>query len=62
MVSTNTEVPDTTKLYTLYTDVSKYGWEGVLTQRHTSTMKGKEVMMDQPVSYVSELFQGSQLN
>ena len=26
--------PDTTKLYMLYTDVSKYGWAGVLTQAH----------------------------
>ena len=54
--------PDTTKLYTLNTNASKYGWEGVLAQRHMSTVDGKEVTMDHPVSYVSGLFHGSQLN
>ena len=34
--------PDTTKPYTLYTDASKYGWAGVLTQSHTSTVEGKK--------------------
>ena len=54
--------PDTSKLYMLYTDASKYGWAGVLTQNHTSTVDGKEVTMDHPVSYVSGLFHGSQLD
>ena len=54
--------PDTSKPYMLYTNASKYGWAGVLTQRHTSTVDGKEVTMDHPVSYVSGLFHGSQLN
>ena len=54
--------PDTTKLYTLYTDASKYGWTGVLTKSHTSTVDGKTITMDHPVSYVSGLFHGSQLN
>ena len=54
--------PDTRKLYMLYTDASKYGWAGVLTQRHTSAVNGKEITMDHPVSYVSGLFWGSQLN
>ena len=54
--------PDTTKPYTLYTDASKYGWAGVLTQSHTSVMDGKSITMDHPVSYVSSLFYGSQLN
>ena len=54
--------PDTAKPYTLYTDASKYGWAGVLTQSHTSTIDGKEITMDHPVSYVSGLFHGSQLN
>ena len=48
--------PDTTKPYMLYTDASKYRWAGVLTQRHTSTVNGKEITMDHPVSYVSGLF------
>ena len=46
----------------LYTDASKYGWAGVLTQSHTSTVDGKTITMDYPVSYVSGLFCGSQLN
>ena len=41
---------DTSKLYTLYTDASKYGWAGVLTQPRTTTID------------VSGLFRGSQLN
>ena len=53
---------DTSKGYTLNTDASKYGWAGVLTQAHTSTVEGKEVTTDHPVAYVSGLFRGSQLN
>ena len=54
--------PHTSKLYMLHTDPSKYGWAGVLTQSHMSTVDGKEITMDHPVSYVSGLFHGSQLN
>ena len=54
--------PDTRKLYTLYTDAHKYRWIGVLTQKYTLTVEGKEVTMDHPVSYISGLFRGSQLN
>ena len=53
---------DMSKGYTLYTDVSKYGWAGVLTQAHTSMVEGKTVTTDHPVAYVSGLFRGSQLN
>ena len=52
---------NTSKGYTLYTDASKYGWAGVLTQAHTSMVEGK-VTTDHPVAYVSGLFRGSQLN
>ena len=31
------------KGYTLYTDASKYGWAGVLTQAHTSMVEGKTI-------------------
>ena len=62
LFSTHIEYPDTTKPYTLYTDASKYGWAGVLTQSHTSTVDGKSVTMDHLISYVSSLFHGSQLN
>ena len=33
--------PDKSKPYTLYTNPSKYGWAGILTQRHKSTVGGK---------------------
>ena len=54
--------PDTLKPYTMYTDASKYGWAGVLPQKHTSIINGKEITMDHPVSYVSGLFSDSQIN
>ena len=54
--------PNTSKLYMLYTDASKYRWAGILTQRHTFTVGGKEITMDHPVLYVSGLFCGSKLN
>ena len=41
---------------------SKYGWAGVLTQEHTSVIDGKEVTTNHPVSFVSGMFHGSQLN
>ena len=53
---------DTSKQYTLYTDASKYGWAGVLTQPHTTTIDGKSTTTDHPVAFVSGLFRGSQLN
>ena len=53
---------DTSKPYTLYTDASKYGWAGVLTQPHTTTIDGKSTTTDHPVAFVSGLFRGSQLN
>ena len=52
--------PDTSKPYTIFTDASKYGWDGVLTQKHTTVVDGKEAK--HPVMYVSGFFCGSQLN
>ena len=54
--------PDTDKPYTIFTDVSKYGWAGVLTQEHTTIIDGKQVTTNHPVAYVSGMFRGSQLN
>ena len=54
--------PDTSKSYTIFTDANKYGWARVLTQEHTSVIDGKEVTVNHPVSFVSGLFHGSQLN
>ena len=48
---------DTSKPYTLYTDASKFGWAGVLTQSHTTVIDGKPT-----TTFVSGLFRGSQLN
>ena len=53
---------DTSKPYTLYTDASKYGWAGVLTQSHTTIIDGKAIITNHPVAFVSGLFRGSQLN
>ena len=53
---------DVSKPYTLYTDTSKFGWAGVLTQKHTADVNGKQIATDQPVTFVSGLFRGSQLN
>ena len=54
--------PGTEKPYTIFTDASKYGWAGVLTQELTSIVDGKEVTTNHPVAYVSGMFRGSQLN
>ena len=54
--------PDTSTPYTIFTDASKYSWTGVLTQEHTSVIDGKELTTNHPVSFVSGMFCGSQLN
>ena len=56
------EYADTSKPYTLYTDASKYGLAGVLTQSCTTVIDGKSVTTDHPVAFISGLFRGSQLN
>ena len=52
---------DTRKPYNL-TDASKFGWAGVLTQSQTTVIDGKSTTTDHPVTFVSGLFRGSQLN
>ena len=46
--------PDPQGSYTLYTDTSKYAYAGILTQHNNG--------IDHPITYVSGLFCGSQLN
>ena len=46
--------PDPQAYYTLYTDTSKYTYAGILTQHSNGT--------DHPITYVSGIFRGSQLN
>ena len=54
--------PDPQKPYVLFIDASKYAWAGVLTQPYTEETEGKAVTTHHPVTYVSGLFRGSQLN
>ena len=51
--------PDPAQGYILYTDASRIGWSGVLTQEHRDE-KGKA--KNHPICYVSGQFRGSQLN
>ena len=53
---------DTSKPYPLYTDASKYSRVGVLTQSYTTVIDGMFVTTDHPVTFVSGLFSGSQIN
>ena len=54
--------PDPSLLYVLFTDASKYTWACVLTQEKTHIMEGKEVKFLHPITYMSGLFRGSQMN
>ena len=54
--------PDPQKSYVLFTDASKYVWAGVLTQPYTEEIEGKVMTAHHPITYVSGLFRGSQLN
>ena len=54
--------PDPNKPYILYTDASKYAWSCVLTQQYIHDINGKQIAMNHPITYVSGLFKGSQLN
>ena len=65
------QYPDPNRPYVLFTDASKYGWAGVLTQPYEeinestqSTAKvgtsQKKTVIHHPVSYISGLFRGSQ--
>ena len=48
--------------YILFTDVSKYAWACVLTQEKTHIVGGKETKLLHPITFMSGLFRGSQLN
>ena len=54
--------PNPDQPYVLYTDASKYAWAGVLTQAHTHMVDGVEKEIHHPVTYVSGLFRGPQIN
>ena len=64
--------PDLNKPYVLFTDASKYGWAGVLMQPYEEINESDQLTASvhlsrwktvyHPVSYISGLFRGSQLN
>ena len=54
--------PDPSLPYVLFTDASKYAWACVLTQEKTHVMEEKEVKILHPITYMSGLFRGSQMN
>ena len=54
--------PDPNKPYILYTDARKYAWSCVLTQQYIHEKDGKQVTVNHPITYISGLFKGSQLN
>ena len=54
--------PDSNLPYVLFTDASKYTWACVLTQDKTHMLEGKETKLLHPITYMSGLFRGSQVN
>ena len=54
--------PDPNLPYVLFTDTSKYAWACVLTQEKTHQIEEKEVKILHPITYMSGLFCGSQMN
>ena len=48
--------------YVLFTDASKYAWACVLTQEKTHIIEEKEVKILHPITYMSGLFRGGQMN
>ena len=54
--------PDPSKLYVLFMDASKYAWSCVLTQEYIYEIDGKEKKVLYPITYMSGLFKGSQIN
>ena len=54
--------PDPDYGYILYTDASKYASAGVLTQEYHYEDEGKVRKIHHPITYVSGLFRGPQIN
>ena len=54
--------PDPNLPYVLFMDASKYAWACVLMQEKTHTLEEKENKLLHPITYMSGLFRGSQLN
>ena len=54
--------PDPNLPYVLFTDASKYASACVLTQEKTHMLEEKETKLLHPITYMSGLFRGNQLN
>ena len=54
--------PNPDQPYVLYTDASKYAWAGVLMQAYTHAVDEVEKEIHHPVTYISGLFRGPQIN
>ena len=54
--------PDPNLPYVLFTDASKYAWACVLTQEKMHMSEGKETKLFHPITCMSGLFRGSQIN
>ena len=54
--------PDPNLPYVLFIDASKYAWACVLTQEKAHMFEEKEVKILHPITYMSGLFIGSQIN
>ena len=54
--------PDPNLPYVLFTDASKYAWACVLIQEKTHVVDDKEIQILHPITYMSGLFRGSQMN
>ena len=54
--------PDPDLPYVLFIDASKYAWACVLTQEKTRVFEEKETKLLHPITYMSGLFRGSQIN
>ena len=54
--------PDPKRPYTLFTDASKFAWACVLTQEYEHEFDGKKRKILHPITYMSGLFKGSQIN
>ena len=54
--------PDPNLPYVLFMDASKCALACVLTQEKTHMIEGKEIKLLHPITYMSGLFRGSQMN
>ena len=59
---TCTKISRSFQPYTLFTDASKYAWACVLTQEYEHEFDDKIKKILHPITYVSGLFKGSQVN